>query len=143
MTAFIKMASNSFQVLNVLFAAFLFSFKCCLTNTHVLLHNAQTVLKETAPMDCPVMLVQECGKTVEGVIPSVEVSKAIDDLYISRAAMSRLCTVCPTTVDGGMMRCGRCKRAYYCGITCQKADWPRHKLFCVRFGGKVDGVSVS
>jgi hypothetical protein len=26
--------------------------------------------------------------------------------------------------------CGSCKVEFYCGKTCQKADWPRHKLSC-------------
>jgi len=26
--------------------------------------------------------------------------------------------------------CGRCKEQRYCSPECQKADWPRHKIFC-------------
>lgn len=29
-----------------------------------------------------------------------------------------------------MKRCSRCKTVIYCGVECQKADWPRHKLIC-------------
>lgn len=27
--------------------------------------------------------------------------------------------------------CGRCKTVSYCGVVCQRADWPRHKKICV------------
>ncbi|XP_038667447.1 N-lysine methyltransferase SMYD2-A [Scyliorhinus canicula] len=30
----------------------------------------------------------------------------------------------------GLAKCGRCKLAFYCNVTCQKADWPMHKLEC-------------
>ena len=29
-----------------------------------------------------------------------------------------------------MMRCGTCKRAYYCSAECQRQDWERHKNEC-------------
>ncbi|MEJ1270551.1 SET and MYND domain containing 2 [Cricetulus griseus] len=30
----------------------------------------------------------------------------------------------------GLSKCGRCKQAFYCGVECQKEDWPLHKLEC-------------
>ena len=37
------------------------------------------------------------------------------------------CAVC----DGpNSFRCGRCAGRVYCGAECQRADWPRHKIFC-------------
>ncbi|XP_019729317.1 N-lysine methyltransferase SMYD2-B-like [Hippocampus comes] len=38
-----------------------------------------------------------------------------------------------------LARCGKCKKAYYCNVTCQKGDWAVHKLECsamVAFGEK-------
>lgn len=42
----------------------------------------------------------------------------------------KLCAACniPTT-----QRCNRCQSARYCSKTCQKADWPTHKLLCASF----------
>ncbi|RVE55845.1 hypothetical protein OJAV_G00230190 [Oryzias javanicus] len=37
----------------------------------------------------------------------------------------------------GLARCGKCKKAFYCNASCQKADWAMHKLECsamVAFG---------
>lgn len=31
-----------------------------------------------------------------------------------------------------MLRCTRCKDVYYCGVECQKKDWPQHKLKCAK-----------
>ncbi|CAG5928054.1 unnamed protein product [Menidia menidia] len=30
----------------------------------------------------------------------------------------------------GLARCGKCKKAFYCNVKCQKADWAMHKLEC-------------
>ncbi|XP_076023693.1 N-lysine methyltransferase SMYD2-A-like [Genypterus blacodes] len=30
----------------------------------------------------------------------------------------------------GLARCGKCKKAFYCNVNCQKADWAMHKLEC-------------
>ncbi|KLO11666.1 hypothetical protein SCHPADRAFT_974350 [Schizopora paradoxa] len=32
--------------------------------------------------------------------------------------------------DHVLQKCARCQWTYYCSITCQKADWPRHKSEC-------------
>lgn len=29
-----------------------------------------------------------------------------------------------------LLRCGRCKKANYCGVECQKQDWAKHKPNC-------------
>ena len=29
-----------------------------------------------------------------------------------------------------LMKCGKCGNVWYCGATCQKEDWKRHKVFC-------------
>ncbi|XP_067845021.1 N-lysine methyltransferase SMYD2-like isoform X2 [Heptranchias perlo] len=39
------------------------------------------------------------------------------------------CEFCFTRKEG-LAKCGRCKLAFYCNVTCQKADWAMHKLEC-------------
>lgn len=39
------------------------------------------------------------------------------------------CAVCEG-VDGSNKKCSRCKSIYYCGASCQKADWFQHKKVC-------------
>ncbi|KAM4633885.1 N-lysine methyltransferase SMYD2-B [Polymixia lowei] len=48
------------------------------------------------------------------------------------------CEFCFTRKEG-LARCGKCKKALYCNVNCQKADWAMHKLECsamVAFGQK-------
>ncbi|XP_068609578.1 N-lysine methyltransferase SMYD2-like [Brachionichthys hirsutus] len=37
---------------------------------------------------------------------------------------------CCFTRKQGLARCGKCKKAFYCNVKCQKADWAMHKLEC-------------
>ena len=32
--------------------------------------------------------------------------------------------------ESKLMKCAVCESVWYCGATCQKEDWKRHKLFC-------------
>lgn len=39
----------------------------------------------------------------------------------------------------GLAKCGKCKKAFYCNVSCQKGDWAMHKLECgamIAFGEK-------
>ncbi len=38
------------------------------------------------------------------------------------------CKVCASRFE--LKRCGRCKQRRYCSSTCQRADWPEHRLYC-------------
>lgn len=29
-----------------------------------------------------------------------------------------------------LAKCGKCRKAFYCNVSCQKGDWPMHKLEC-------------
>ncbi|KAM7367916.1 hypothetical protein PAMP_014181 [Pampus punctatissimus] len=39
------------------------------------------------------------------------------------------CEFCFTRKEG-LARCGKCKKAFYCNVKCQKGDWAMHKLEC-------------
>uniref|UniRef100_A0A3Q3IZA2 [histone H3]-lysine(4) N-trimethyltransferase n=1 Tax=Monopterus albus TaxID=43700 RepID=A0A3Q3IZA2_MONAL len=39
------------------------------------------------------------------------------------------CEFCFTSKED-LARCGKCKKAFYCNMKCQKEDWPMHKLEC-------------
>lgn len=45
--------------------------------------------------------------------------------------VSTMCNCCHTEPKNvKLKKCGRCGKAYYCGETCQKRDWKRHKKVC-------------
>ncbi len=49
---------------------------------------------------------------------------------------SKMCRYCSKPEDsedfeGTLMKCSRCKNAYYCSKECQKKDWKMHKKFCM------------
>lgn len=35
-----------------------------------------------------------------------------------------------THMSHNLLRCGKCKSAFYCGSACQRLDWARHRVFC-------------
>jgi len=39
------------------------------------------------------------------------------------------CDFCFTRKEG-LSKCGKCKQAFYCDLSCQKGDWSMHKLEC-------------
>lgn len=50
---------------------------------------------------------------------------------LSRQQLNLFCTTCcaPGSTTG-LKRCTQCRTVYYCGATCQKADWSSHKQEC-------------
>lgn len=50
------------------------------------------------------------------------------------------CWKCGVTAENKLQnklqKCGRCRFAEYCGVACQKNDWPEHKKNCVKGQGK-------
>jgi len=44
----------------------------------------------------------------------------------------KVCHKCETkeTTTLNLKACSRCRQVYYCGVDCQKKDWPQHKLLC-------------
>lgn len=41
--------------------------------------------------------------------------------------LGEVCYVCNLE---GKYRCNKCKKIYYCSVTCQSVDWKRHKKSC-------------
>ncbi|KAJ1459683.1 hypothetical protein M885DRAFT_510870 [Pelagophyceae sp. CCMP2097] len=85
-----------------------------------------------------------CGRRVVAARPFAAGDVALANapwatLLLPRHA-ARRCAACHRDLesagDGGTsgaaakMRCGRCKRAYFCGPACQKRSWPDHRHEC-------------
>ena len=69
------------------------------------------------------------------------------ELFIEPLTDRQTCFKCQQTVTGKkkLSKCSRCHAITYCGVACQKADWPRHAWNCVpvmvtEFEGKGRGV---
>ncbi|XP_070704983.1 N-lysine methyltransferase SMYD2-A-like [Pempheris klunzingeri] len=62
----------------------------------------------------------------------------VGELLFSSQAYSSVLSVsergcyceCCFTRKEGLAKCGKCKKAFYCNVKCQKADWAMHKLEC-------------
>lgn len=48
---------------------------------------------------------------------------------LNDAAGQRVCAKCSVHTDFAK-RCSGCKVVYYCGVDCQKQDWPSHRAIC-------------
>jgi hypothetical protein len=42
-----------------------------------------------------------------------------------------VCARCLKSSSVKLKRCSRCKSVSYCTVECQKADWSKHKTYCV------------
>ena len=67
--------------------------------------------------------------------------------FIQPVTDRQMCFKCHKTVTGKkkLSKCSKCHAITYCGVECQKADWPRHAWNCVpvmvtEFEGKGRGV---
>jgi hypothetical protein len=48
---------------------------------------------------------------------------------LNNAAGQRVCAKCSVQTDSAE-RCSGCKLVYYCGVDCQRKDWPSHRAIC-------------
>jgi hypothetical protein len=53
---------------------------------------------------------------------------------------SKVCIQC-RQVAPEPKRCGACRRALYCGVPCQRANWPKHKEGCRVFQEEMARIS--
>jgi hypothetical protein len=40
------------------------------------------------------------------------------------------CASCKKTREKRFSHCSQCKMTFYCSVSCQRQDWPQHKLHC-------------
>jgi TPR repeat protein len=63
-----------------------------------------------------------------------------------RASLLRKCRLCDEAMPeepADLGRCGACKRLRYCGVPCQRGDWPRHKPECKAWRAEADAAVVA
>ncbi|NXX78215.1 Y7331 protein, partial [Urocolius indicus] len=57
------------------------------------------------------------------------------DMFQKMEDTFKFCAECKKLPDAlpdpkSLRRCKRCQNVYYCGVSCQRANWPLHKKFC-------------
>ncbi|XP_061847909.1 putative protein MSS51 homolog, mitochondrial [Colius striatus] len=57
------------------------------------------------------------------------------DMFQKMEDTFKFCAECKKLPDAlpdpkSLRRCKRCQNVYYCGVGCQRANWPLHKKFC-------------
>ncbi|XP_071617222.1 putative protein MSS51 homolog, mitochondrial [Heliangelus exortis] len=57
------------------------------------------------------------------------------DMFQKMEDTFKFCAECKKLPDAlpdpnSLRRCKRCQNVYYCGVVCQRANWPLHKKFC-------------
>ncbi|KAM7091668.1 putative protein MSS51 homolog, mitochondrial isoform 3-T4 [Ciconia maguari] len=57
------------------------------------------------------------------------------DMFQKMEDTFKFCAECKKLPDAlpdpkSLRRCKRCQNVYYCGVACQRANWPLHKKFC-------------
>ncbi|XP_074962075.1 putative protein MSS51 homolog, mitochondrial isoform X4 [Phalacrocorax aristotelis] len=57
------------------------------------------------------------------------------DMFQKMEDTFKFCAECKKLPDAlpdpkSLRRCKRCQNVYYCGLACQRANWPLHKKFC-------------
>ncbi|EPY53727.1 histone lysine methyltransferase Set6 [Schizosaccharomyces cryophilus OY26] len=60
---------------------------------------------------------------------TIALSKTVDAFTLEVGILTTHCSGC-TSEGQKTLRCTACKTIHYCSKTCQKADWPLHKLEC-------------
>jgi len=50
---------------------------------------------------------------------------------------AELCNTCSSRAEPGskLLKCSRCRNAFYCNKECQQADWCQHSKSCIKLKG--------
>lgn len=61
----------------------------------------------------------------------IEAAKQTDALDLADRRAGRLCAGCGANrTQCHLQKCAACMTTYYCGVDCQKKEWPAHKGVC-------------
>ncbi|XP_062467894.1 putative protein MSS51 homolog, mitochondrial isoform X2 [Pezoporus occidentalis] len=63
-----------------------------------------------------------------GIRTYFEMFQKMEDTFKFCAECRKLPSALPDPKS--LRRCKRCQNVYYCGVACQRANWPLHKKFC-------------
>ena len=60
----------------------------------------------------------------------VEVCSKFPDVLPDEGMLKKILKCRRCCKESKLMKCSVCESVWYCGATCQKEDWKRHKVFC-------------
>jgi hypothetical protein len=81
------------------------------------------------PPDTAVLAKQMLDSFIATQIP---LEKKQVPIHVDHQQEKKTCRTCLKERKLEMQKCSRCKKAYYCSTTCQKEDWPKHKMTCTQ-----------
>ena len=99
--------------------------------------NALHIACENKDSKMVKILLKHPNINVTAKATSISSSKEFDALYAAKSckevegyikkAIKHRCLTCN---KNGILKCGRCKKAYYCSKDCQRKHWKMHKIKC-------------
>jgi hypothetical protein len=77
---------------------------------------------------------ENMGEVIERVSSKEFMKTRIDKLPLSRGEIVdkkiHKCNLCRTESIHITQKCSACRKVYYCSASCQKLNWPYHKMKC-------------
>jgi hypothetical protein len=75
-------------------------------------------------------------KEIRNVLGDETLKKSIE-FYSKRIPKTGVCYGCGMNFECKYLKkCTRCNLAHYCGVECQRKEWPRHKIECNKYKKK-------
>lgn len=81
---------------------------------------------------------EECAEKLVGKFTQ----SLVQSIYTSKKKLEERCGTCATPnrlIDSDkddahylLKKCSRCRKMMYCSTECQRKDWPRHKVACIK-----------
>ena len=71
-----------------------------------------------------------CKKHERKINEHVSVCPKFPDVLPDEKKIDKIVKCRRCRKESKLMKCGNCGSVWYCGATCQKEDWKRHKVFC-------------